>query len=81
MPSKKEIQAQIDALNKQLEGADDEYEDISVTRDKDGNETFSFKAKKTDPKFAWLFGTDDESDEDDAKQEPEPKARTKYFGG
>ncbi|TCO52986.1 hypothetical protein [Actinocrispum wychmicini] len=85
MATKKEIQAQIEALTKDLDSADeDDYENVTVTRDKSGNETYSFKARKSDTRFNWLFGGDEQDDpepESSDKKDPAPPTRNKYFGG
>lgn len=90
MPSKKDIQQQIEALTKSLETAEDEddYERIEVKEDKEGNRTFGVRVKKSDPKWSWLFGekTEDTADGDDNaddkdKKDPPPRTSNKFFGG
>jgi hypothetical protein len=90
MPTKKEIQAQMDALAQQLASADDEedYERIEVKEDKEGNRSYGVRVKKSDPKWAWLFGETekadddgDKGDDDTDKKDRQPATRNKYFGG
>lgn len=65
----------------------------SLPDDDETDTVHVMRVKKSDPRWAWLFGpaessdeaddTDDdpESDEEGTKPEPEPKSRNKFFGG
>lgn len=90
MPTKKEIQDQIDALTASLDTAEDDH--MSVTRRtlSDGTVEEVYKVPKSHPHLSWLFGEkkDDEGDGGDGgdgdggenKSEPAPKGRNKFFG-
>lgn len=90
MPTKKEIQDQIDALTTSLADADDSdgYETVSRRTLSDGSVEETFRVKKTHRIFDWLRDpaekeTEDGGDgkEDEGKEDPTPKNRNKYFGG
>jgi len=83
MPSKRQIQEQIDKLNKDMETADDDDDFVEV-----------YRVKKSH--LPWLFqqggasegessseddGKDDGDDGEPPKEDPKPKPRSKYFGG
>ncbi|MFD9893716.1 hypothetical protein ACFWY9_30590 [Amycolatopsis sp. NPDC059027] len=92
MASRKDIEAQIAALQAQLEAPEEDEELIEVTRRKrdDGTDEMVLKVPRNHPSLSWLFGdgkeieeeSGSEEDEDakESKSEPEPKARKpKYF--
>lgn len=87
MPTKREIQAQIEKLNKDMETAEDDNPDDFVE---------VYRVRKS--AVPWLFQSDDapegepateddgKSDEGDdvdkaPKEDPKPKPRSRYFGG
>jgi len=90
MPTKKEIQDQIDALTSSLADADDDdgYETVSRRTLKDGSVEETFRVKKSHKIFDWLRdpaekedGDGDGDGKEDDKEDPTPKNRNKYFGG
>lgn len=89
MPTKKEIQDQIDALTASLDTAEDDHMHVTRRTLADGTVEEVYKVPKSHPHLSWLFGEkkedgdggDGDGDGDgESKSEPSPKPRTKFFG-
>lgn len=85
MPSKRQIQEQIDKLSKDMETADDDDDFVEVYRVKKSHLPWLFQSTSA-PEGEQETEDDDKDDADDdgkppTKEDPKPKPRSKYFGG